>query len=137
MRRLHLLFASVFLLLFVASGLYMKNVLPPFNNELDGARMIYRASHLYLLFAALLNLLAGAHWQTLSNRLCSQMQVMGSTLLLSSLPVLGFAFLLEPSQHWVMRPLTMAGCWLALLGTLLSAGAGLIHATYSRKHQAT
>ena len=65
MRRLHLIFASVFLLLFVASGLYMKNVLPPFNNELDGVRMIYRASHLYLLFATLLNLLAGAYWQAL------------------------------------------------------------------------
>lgn len=136
MRRLHLIFASVFLLLFVASGLYMKNVLPPFNNELDGARMIYRASHLYLLFAALLNLLAGAHWQTLGNKLCSQIQVLGSTLLLGSLPVLGLAFLLEPSQHWVMRPLTMAGCWLALLGTLLHAGAGLMQPTDRRKHPA-
>jgi len=136
MRRLHLIFASVFLLLFVASGLYMKNVLPPFNNELDGVRMIYRASHLYLLFATLLNLLAGAYWQTLGNKLCSQIQVLGSTLLLCSLPVLGLAFLLEPSQHWVMRPLTMAGCWLALLGTLLHAGAGLMQPTDHQKHPA-
>ena len=60
MRKTHLILGAVFFALFLISGRYMGQVLPEFTGELDGTRMMYRASHVYLLYASLLNLLAGA-----------------------------------------------------------------------------
>ncbi|MBF7731045.1 hypothetical protein [Pseudomonas sp. N040] len=123
MRKTHLLSGLLFFGLFLASGRHMSQILPAFTGELDGLRMLYRASHVYLLFASLLNLLAGAYWQPVALR--RRTQLAGSALLLLSQPVLGLAFLLEPAQNMVARPFTLTGAVLALAGVVLSMFAQL------------
>ncbi len=123
MRQLHLLSGLLFFLLFLASGKHMGAVLPPFSGELDSLRMLYRASHVYLLFASLLNLLAGAYWRPVALR--RRTQWLGSLALLLSQPVLGLGFLLEPAGQIVARPYSLLGCVLALSGVVLSLLAQL------------
>jgi hypothetical protein len=123
MRKTHLISGLLFFALFLASGRHMGQVLPEFSGELDGLRMMYRASHVYLLYASLLNLLAGAYWRPVALR--QKTQMFASGLLLLSQPVLGLAFLLEPAQNMVTRPFTLAGAVLALAGVALSLFAQL------------
>ena len=68
MRKIHLISGLLFFALFLVSGRHMGQVLPAFSGELDGLRMMYRASHVYLLYASLLNLLAGAYWRPVALR---------------------------------------------------------------------
>ena len=123
MRKAHLSSGLLFFALFLASGRHMGQVLPAFNGELDGLRMMYRASHVYLLYASLLNVLAGAYWHPVSVR--RRAQVLASCLLLLRQPVLGLGFLLEPALNLLERPLSLAGALLALTGVALSVIAQL------------
>lgn len=123
MRKTHLISGLLFFALFLASGRHMGQVLPEFSGELDGLRMMYRASHVYLLYASLLNLLAGAYWRPVVLR--RRTQLIASGLLLLSQPVLGAAFLLEPAHLMVARPFTLIGALLALAGVVLSLFAQL------------
>ena len=123
MRKAHLISGLLFFALFLASGRHMGQVLPAFSGELDGLRMMYRASHVYLLYASLLNLMAGAYWHPVSLR--RRTQLLASCLLLLSQPVLGLGFLLEPALNLVGRPYSLAGAILALAGVTLSVIAQL------------
>ena len=123
MRKAHLISGLLFFALFLASGRHMGQVLPAFTGELDGLRMMYRASHVYLLYASLLNLMAGAYWHPVSLR--RRTQLLASCLLLLSQPVLGLGFLLEPALNLVSRPYSLAGAILALAGVTLSVIAQL------------
>ena len=123
MRKAHLISGLLFFALFLASGRHMGQVLPAFSGELDGLRMMYRASHVYLLYASLLNLLAGAYWHPVSLR--RRTQLLASCLLLLSQPVLGLGFLLEPALNLAGRPYSLAGAILALAGVTLSVIAQL------------
>ena len=123
MRKTHLISGLLFFALFLVSGRHMGQVLPAFSGELDGLRMMYRASHVYLLYASLLNLLAGAYWRPVALR--HKTQLIASSLLLLSQPVLGLGFLLEPAQNMVARPFPLAGAVLALAGVILSVVAQL------------
>jgi hypothetical protein len=123
MRKAHLILGAVFFVLFLISGRYMGQALPEFTGELDGLRMMYRASHVYLLYASLLNLLAGTYWRPVEQH--HRTQIAASIFLLLSLPVLGLAFVLEPAQNMVARPFTLAGALLALAGVMLSLLAQL------------
>ena len=123
MRKTHLILGALFLVLFLISGQYMGQVLPAFTGELDGLRMMYRASHVYLLYASLLNLLAGAYWRPVALR--RRTQLAGSLLLMLSPPVLALAFVIEPAQNMVLRPFTLTGAVFALAGVVLSLFAQL------------
>ena len=123
MRKAHLISGLLFFALFLASGRHMGQVLPAFSGELDGLRMMYRASHVYLLYASLLNVLAGAYWRPVILR--HKTQLFASGLLLLSQPVLGLGFLLEPALNLLERPLSLAGALLALTGVALSVIAQL------------
>lgn len=126
MRTLHLGFGLLFFLLFLASGWHMRQLLPPFTGELDFQRMIYRASHLYLLLTSLLNIAVGSYWQKRATIIGRLLQNGGSMLLLASPLLLALAFLLEPTTPMHLRPFTLAGCWSALIGVMLGLLSSLI-----------
>lgn len=123
MRAAHLFSGLLFLALFLATGQYLGMILPPFEGTLDGQRMMYRASHVYLLYASLLNLLAGAYWRPVTLRL--RTQFLASVLLLLAQPVLALGFFLEPGAMLLSRPWTLSGAVLALAGVVLSVFAQL------------
>src|SRR5262249_56697175 len=61
MRRLHLVVGLVGLLAFLASGQYMDLGYDHLRRLDDTRRMLFRSTHIYLLFAALLNLALGLY----------------------------------------------------------------------------
>ena len=118
MRNFHLVTGVLFLIIFALTGQYMNSILPPFSGELDAQRMIYRASHIYILMASLINLLVGIYYQPFEHKLHKILQHLGSSFLLIAQPVLLAAFIFEPSMNLVDRPYTLVGCWLLLVGSI-------------------
>jgi len=56
MYKLHLAVWALFLILFLATGAYMITHFPELYQGREEVRMMYRATHIYILMASLLNL---------------------------------------------------------------------------------
>ena len=120
LKKLHLISGVLFLFVFAITGAYMLFVLNLPEQPFDASRMMYRASHMYLLIAACVNVMAGIHWQRFSNPVANQIQVIGSILLLVMLPLFLWAFLVEPREADMERGLTFWANVSLLTGTGLS-----------------
>ena len=118
--RIHSIVGWLSFLAFLASGVYLRLERPALHAGSEAVRALYRANHLYLLGAALLNLLA-ARVGSAPGRLRARLRSSGSLVLLAAPPVLGAAFLREPPHGFDGRPLTTLGAVLMLGGTLLLA----------------
>jgi len=116
--RAHSLVGWLGVLAFLASGLYLKRGRPELYDGSEVVRALFRANHLYLLCAALLNLLA-ARVGAVPSLLRTRLRTLGSVLLMITVPLLGYAFLIDPRRGFPDRTLTFIGMVLVLLGTLL------------------
>lgn len=118
-RKLLLLFGLILLTAFLLTGWHLMEVVKPAHAEDPGIRMMARSSHVYLLFSSLLILAAalvdgdfGARWIRLSVKL-------GQILIaLAAFPLL-VAYFTEHVKFGLPRSWTLAGCVLAMVGTLL------------------
>jgi hypothetical protein len=118
MRRLHLAVGSLALLGFVLTGQYMDRVHAHLEGMPDGPRLLYRSAHIYLLFAALLNLLLGAYLRPAAQRGVRLLQGAASVTLLV-LPVLfAVAFFREPALAELERPWARPAIYLSLAAVL-------------------
>jgi hypothetical protein len=92
MKRLHLIFGVVVVIVFLLTGQYMEYV----HNRLlpDGTRMLYRSRHIYLLLAGLLNLVIGIYFVARPRGWRRKLQIVGSVLIVLSpgLLLAGFFF---------------------------------------------
>ena len=122
MKKIHLYSGILFLAIFAVTGQYMLHVLDLPNQEMDAQRMMYRASHLYILFVAALNVAIGCYWIKRDGRLQRVLQNAGSAMLFLSQPNLLAAFLTEPQDLGTGREITLLGCVLVLVGVVLTLG---------------
>jgi Na+-driven multidrug efflux pump len=118
-QRLHFGIGILTLLVFFASGLYMQLQFPGLYADNEIVRYQYRANHIYLLAAALINIVLGAYLQASKRRWRHYTQSLGRLLLLAAPVWLVCAFLLEPPQASPERILTFWGIVSMLAGTLL------------------
>ncbi len=118
MKKLHLITGLLFMVIFLLSGQYLSNVVGPFEGDLTAQRMMYRASHIYILWAASLNIFLGCYWVPFSGKYVKLTQRFASLCVLSSQPVLLAAFLIEPAVLSADRGFTLLGCGLLLIGTI-------------------
>ena len=118
--RVHSIVGWLSFLAFLASGVYLRLHRPELHAGSPLVRALFRANHLYLLGAALLNLLA-ARVGPAPGRLRGRLRGIGSLLLFLAPAALGVAFLREPPQGFDGRSLTTFGTVLMLAGTLLLA----------------
>jgi hypothetical protein len=122
LQRLHLWTGWIFVVVFLATGQYMRYFHEPTVADLEpGLRMLFRSRHIYILFAALLNLLAayrgragGPGW----------LRGIGSGLLVLSPLLLLAAFTLETAVFAAPTPLSIYGIQAAVGGTLCHLVAG-------------
>jgi hypothetical protein len=114
--RAHSIVGWLGFLAFLGSGLHLLR--PELASVSEVTRALSRANHLYLLAAALLNLLA-AKVGPAPGRLRGRLRIAGSFVLLPCVPVLAAAFWREPQLGFAGRQLTLLGNVLALAGTLL------------------
>lgn len=115
LRRAQIALGGLVLIIFLVTGTYMMAEPPVWESD-AGKRMMYRSTHVYILFAALLNFLTGllaTHpgWER------TQHLARGMLMLAPVTFVAGFFY---QSAHFNLpRPLSFWGVVLCLAGTLL------------------
>ena len=127
LRKLHLVTGVLGVIAFLVTGQYMDRAHAHLAGMSDGPRMIYRSAHIYLLFAALLNLLLGAYLRLAADRVLRAAQVMASVVLLATPAMFAMAFLTEPALAGLERPWARPAIYLSLGAVAFHAliGAGV------------
>jgi hypothetical protein len=112
--------------IFLGTGVYMAREFPEAYRSREAIRYLFRANHVYILFAALLNLTLGSRPIETGER--SKLQTAASALVAAAVPLLVAAFFVEPPTGSPARPLTLFGIVSAALGTgLHGLAATLAH----------
>lgn len=101
-RTCHLLVGALGFLLFILQGQYMARMLG-MEQLPDGARMMYRTAHIYLMLASLANICAG-YFMT-RGRPAGYMQRFVSVLLLACPTLLIWSFFTESANATLERPI--------------------------------
>lgn len=91
----------------------------------DGPRLIFRSSHIYLLWASLLNLALGCYLPRLSSSLPKFAQLAGCVAVLLGPALLCWSFFFEPYSPELSRPVGRWAIYLALAGTAMHVLASL------------
>src|SRR5262245_27470968 len=118
-RSLHLLFGVAGVLAFLGTGAYMATHFPAAYSGGESIRYLYRANHVYLLLASLINLAIGFYRGGTRPGWRGKAALAGSALALIAPLILFYAFFVEPPRGVPERPATFVAILLMLLGVLL------------------
>lgn len=124
MRWLHITVGVGGLFAFLATGQYMDHVYDHLRGMDDTRRMLFRSTHLYLLFTSLVNLALGLYlrpavgWQR-------WVQAVGSVLLLAGPFLTAIGFFTEPWLSGLQRPYSAPATYCCLGGALVHAAGRL------------
>ena len=125
MKRFHLIFGIVVVVVFLLTGQYMEYV---GNRQLpDVTRMLYRSRHIYLLLTGLVNLVIGTYFVFRARGWRRTLQIAGSLLIVLSTGLLLVGFFTEPRRGPDQTMLAPLGIYAVALGTLLHVLSGLKH----------
>ena len=116
---IHLLAGITGLLAFLATGLFMDRSLNHLVGMADAPRALYRSAHIYLLFAALVNMGLGAYLTLRHSRWVRGVQYLGSALLLPPIGMFLYGFIVETPLAQIERPVIREGIYLCLAGILV------------------
>lgn len=118
-QKTYLLFGLALLLVFVGSGQFLKkSVVPQFFHQPE-IRMMARASHIYILFQALLILLMSQITPPCQPGLLRFLFNFGRVILLAAIFPFLYSFLNEHTGDIHNRTFALIGCVLSLVGVLL------------------
>lgn len=118
MRRFHLIFGIVVLIVFILTGQYMDRYHDHLRGMPDLPRMLYRSRHIYLLLAGLLHVGIGSYFQTRLHGWRNIMQIAGSLLITLATMFLIAAFFYEPLHPGYVTPFSRWGIYSIVAGTL-------------------
>jgi len=123
MKRFHLIVGLTVIVIFLLTGQYMEYV----HNRLlpDGARMLYRSRHIYLLLSGLLNLVLGLYFVPQPRGWRRTTQIIGTILIVLSPGLLLAGFFSEPHRGPDQTRVAALGIFSIALGTALHALAQL------------
>jgi hypothetical protein len=117
-RRAHLIIGWLGFVVFLGTGLFMRMRFPDVYADDEALRYIYRANHVYVLLASLVNIVLGMYynvsdrpWRVWAGRI-------GSVLVVASPIILVFAFFIEAPNVTPERVLTLIG--------VIALGAGVL-----------
>ena len=125
LRRLHYWFGVLATVVFLLTGQFMRHHQPPMTEFSSEIRLLFRSRHIYILAAALVNLMLGLYLQREMDWR-GRAQLLGSLLVLASPLLLVYAFVIEPERgfeaatawsHWGLYAL-FAGCMLHFAASL-------------------
>lgn len=119
LRQVHRLAGLATVIVFVGTGAYMHFRYDHLRGMTDATRLLFRSTHIYLLFIGLLNLALGLYLSPARDPWARRLQLLGSVLILAA-PLLELAaFLREPFLGGLQRPFTAPAVYAALAGMLL------------------
>ena len=119
MQRVHLIYGVILLVLFLFSGYFMLKSFPEIYGTSPEIRMMFRANHIYILFAALINLLLAISTVNTAGRFRETAERFSSIFILTGGILLVTAFFIEPASSAWNRPLTFSGILLHLTGIIV------------------
>ena len=123
LRQVHRLAGLATVIVFVVTGAYVHYRYDHLRGMTDATRLLFRSTHIYLLFTGLLNLALGLYLSPARGSWARRLQLLGSVLILAA-PVLELAaFLREPFLGGLQRPFTTSAVYAALAGMILHLGA--------------
>jgi hypothetical protein len=120
---IHLIAGVAGLLAFLATGVFMDRSLAHLAGMADAPRVLYRSAHIYLLFSALLNLVLGSYLVLRRGTWGKVFQYAGSLLLLGSVVMFLYGFVIETPPGQIERPVIREAIYLCLAGVLIHAMA--------------
>jgi peptidoglycan/LPS O-acetylase OafA/YrhL len=130
MRRLHRIFGVLIIFAFLLTGQFME--FRQVGEMDDGARMMFRSRHIYILLAGLINLGVGVYFISWKERWRRVLQSIGSMLLIAAPLLLLGAFFYETTLTGLQRTLTLP----ALLALILGIFCHLFSGARSNKDSA-
>lgn len=125
MKRFHLVFGLVAVIVFLLTGHYMDRHLEHLRGMPDGPRMLYRTRHIYILLAGLLNLGIGSYFRFHASQWRRVMQIAGSALIVLATILFVAGFFYEPKLANLDTPLSHWGMYAIATGTFLHLLSGL------------
>lgn len=111
---------------FLATGLYMRWREPPVAELEMGLRMLFRSRHIYILMAGLVNLGLGLHLVPPAGRGPRRLPSLGSALLALAPPLAVAGFFHEGEVLAVPGPLAALAIYALFGGTLLHGLAAVV-----------
>ena len=131
MKRFHLIFGLVVLVVFLLTGQYMDRFHQHLMYMTDGPRMLYRTRHIFILMSGLLHLGIGSYFIYRQGTARRALQIVGSILITVASILFTIAFFYEPRlKADLYAPLSLLGMILIAVGALLHlfSGVGKRHA---------
>jgi hypothetical protein len=116
MKRFHLVFGVVVVIVFLITGQYME--FQHVSEMDDGPRVLYRSRHIYLLLAGLVNLGLGLYVSYHPRGWRRTMQMIGSALIILAPPLLLAGFITEPDRGAARTMIAAFGIFAVALGML-------------------
>src|SRR5262245_61452920 len=118
MKATHLLIGVLGVVVFLATGLYMRMNFPELYAGNEALRYMYRANHVYILLASLVNLALGTYLVTADSGWRTVVSRIGSVLAILSPIVLCYAFFAEVPKASPERLVTAIGVLFVAVGVV-------------------
>jgi hypothetical protein len=115
---LHVIVGIVGVIGFLATGQYMDRVLDHLRGMDDARRLLFRSTHVYLLFGSLLNLALGLYLQPACGWR-SWVRPTGSALIVIAPFLAAAGFFTEPWLSGLARPFSSPAAYCCLAGMLV------------------
>ena len=125
MKRFHIIFGLLVIVIFLLTGQYMDKFLQHLDGMPDGPRMLYRTRHIYILLSGLLNLGIGTYFSYGVTRWRRVLQFLGSGLIVVATAFFVAGFFTEAKLAGLVTPWSGRGIYLIAYGTLLHFFSGL------------
>jgi hypothetical protein len=129
MRRLHLSIGVLGVLVFLGTGIYMRQHFPQAYAANEALRYIYRANHVYLLLASLVNVALGLNVAVARDGWRMGVATFGSWLALASPFVLTYGFFFEAPLGRPDRIITALGIFAVAIGVVAQLVARAVRAS--------
>jgi hypothetical protein len=125
MKRFHIIFGLIVVVVFLLTGQFMDRVHHHLQFMADGPRMLYRTRHIFILLSGLLNLGIGSYFRYRLHPWLRAVQVIGSLMITISAVLFTIAFFYEPGLSGLQTPLSLISMILISVGTLLHLLSGI------------
>jgi hypothetical protein len=119
----NLIVGAIGLIIFVLTGQYMHWHFNHLEGMADGPRLMYRTAHIYILWAALLNLVLGLYVQPAENKIRGRMQQVGSLAIMICALFVTISFFTDSQNVTFWRGWARIGIYFALAGSILHSAA--------------
>jgi hypothetical protein len=118
MARLHLIFGLVTFVVFLITGRMMRSDFPDKEIISQEFRLLMRSRHIYILFAALMNILLGVYLRISDDARRRYVQIFASALLFAGTLLMIFAFFYETYTTRHFSEISRFGLYASLAGTI-------------------